>query len=52
MKSVLLDQKVVAGLGNIYVCEILFRAGISPKRLAEKVPQKKIATLVLLHGRF
>lgn len=46
MKSVLLDQKVVAGLGNIYVCEILFRAGISPKRLAEKVPQKKIATLV------
>jgi formamidopyrimidine-DNA glycosylase len=34
IKSALLDQRVVAGLGNIYVCEALFRAGISPKRLA------------------
>lgn len=31
IKSALLDQRVVAGLGNIYVCEALFRAGISPK---------------------
>ena len=34
IKAALLDQKVVAGLGNIYVCEALFRAGISPKRIA------------------
>jgi len=32
IKSALLDQRVVAGLGNIYVCEALFRAGISPRR--------------------
>ena len=30
IKTALLDQRVVAGLGNIYVCEALFRAGISP----------------------
>ena len=34
IKSALLDQKIVAGLGNIYVCEALYRAGISPRRLA------------------
>ena len=34
IKSALLDQRIVAGLGNIYVCEALFRAGISPRRLA------------------
>lgn len=34
LKAALLDQAVVAGLGNIYVCEALFRAGLSPKRLA------------------
>ena len=32
-----MDQKVVAGLGNIYVCESLFFAGISPRRLAYTV---------------
>jgi formamidopyrimidine-DNA glycosylase len=37
IKSALLDQRVVAGLGNIYVCEALFRAGISPKRKASTV---------------
>ena len=37
IKAALLDQRVVAGLGNIYVCESLFRAGISPKRLAKSV---------------
>ena len=37
IKAALLDQSVVAGLGNIYVCEALFRAGISPKRLAMNV---------------
>lgn len=34
IKTALLDQAVVAGLGNIYVCEALFRSGISPKRVA------------------
>ena len=34
IKSALLDQSVVAGLGNIYVCEALLMSGISPKRLA------------------
>ena len=34
IKTALLDQRIVAGLGNIYVCEILHRAGISPKRKA------------------
>ena len=46
IKSVLLDQKIVAGLGNIYVCEALYRAGISPKRLAGKTAEKRLATLV------
>lgn len=32
LKSALLDQRIIAGLGNIYVCEALFRAGLSPKR--------------------
>lgn len=34
LKAFLLDQRVIAGLGNIYVCEALFRAGLSPKRAA------------------
>ena len=34
IKAALLDQRVVAGLGNIYVCEAMFRAGIAPSRLA------------------
>jgi formamidopyrimidine-DNA glycosylase len=46
IKSALLDQRVVAGLGNIYVCEALFLARISPKRLASKVQSDKIAPLV------
>jgi formamidopyrimidine-DNA glycosylase len=37
IKSALLDQRIVAGLGNIYVCEALYRAGISPRRLAADV---------------
>jgi formamidopyrimidine-DNA glycosylase len=34
LKAFLMDQRIVAGLGNIYVCEALFRTGISPKRAA------------------
>jgi formamidopyrimidine-DNA glycosylase len=37
IKSALIDQRIVAGLGNIYACEALFRAGISPRRLAASV---------------
>ena len=37
IKAALLDQKTVAGLGNIYVCEALFLAGLSPRRLAHTV---------------
>jgi formamidopyrimidine-DNA glycosylase len=45
IKSALLDQRVVAGLGNIYVCEALFIAGISPKRLAGAVKKEQVAAL-------
>jgi formamidopyrimidine-DNA glycosylase len=48
IKTVLLDQKVVAGLGNIYVCESLFRAGISPTRPAAKVTDTEVKRLVPL----
>jgi formamidopyrimidine-DNA glycosylase len=45
IKSALLDQKIVAGLGNIYVCEALYRAGISPRRLAATVVGARAARL-------
>lgn len=41
IKAALLDQSCVAGLGNIYVCEALHRAGISPRRLAGSVGPKR-----------
>ena len=44
MKAALLDQRPVAGLGNIYVCEILFRSGISPRRNASSVAGKSGVT--------
>jgi formamidopyrimidine-DNA glycosylase len=47
IKNALLDQRVVAGLGNIYVCESLFRSNISPKRLALNVKGKRLKTLLL-----
>jgi formamidopyrimidine-DNA glycosylase len=40
IKAALLDQTVVAGLGNIYVCEALYRARISPKRMASTIATK------------
>jgi len=46
VKSALLDQRIVAGLGNIYVCETLFRAGINPKRKAGRIAAAKVAGLV------
>ncbi|HEX5453194.1 MAG TPA: bifunctional DNA-formamidopyrimidine glycosylase/DNA-(apurinic or apyrimidinic site) lyase, partial [Stellaceae bacterium] len=45
IKSALLDQRIVAGLGNIYVCEALYRAGISPRRLAASVAGSRAARL-------
>ena len=46
IKAALLDQRVVAGLGNIYVCEALFQSGISPKRLAGRVQGARAEALV------
>ncbi|HEX8809620.1 MAG TPA: bifunctional DNA-formamidopyrimidine glycosylase/DNA-(apurinic or apyrimidinic site) lyase [Xanthobacteraceae bacterium] len=52
LKAALLDQRVVAGLGNIYVCEALHRAHLSPKRrastLAERdgAPNERVTRLV------
>ncbi len=40
LKAALLDQRVVAGLGNIYVCEALFRAHLSPKRQASTIANR------------
>lgn len=45
LKAALLDQKLIAGLGNIYVCEALHRAGLSPKRAAGAVTKPKAALL-------
>ncbi|WP_138466508.1 bifunctional DNA-formamidopyrimidine glycosylase/DNA-(apurinic or apyrimidinic site) lyase [Poseidonocella sp. HB161398] len=45
VKAALLDQKIVAGLGNIYVCEALHRSGISPKRMAGRISEPRIAVL-------
>jgi formamidopyrimidine-DNA glycosylase len=46
IKSALLDQRIVAGIGNIYASEALFRAGISPRRLAGALGGKRIDRLV------
>ncbi len=46
IKSALLDQHVVAGLGNIYVCEVLFRAGIAPTRQAGQIAAARVRGLV------
>ncbi|WP_282078167.1 bifunctional DNA-formamidopyrimidine glycosylase/DNA-(apurinic or apyrimidinic site) lyase [Epibacterium ulvae] len=46
VKSALLDQGIIAGLGNIYVCEALFRGEISPKRKAGQVSKKRVSALV------
>ena len=48
IKSALLDQRIVSGLGNIYVCEVLHRAKIAPTRLAGDLTAHNIAQLVPL----
>ncbi len=45
IKVSLLDQRIVAGLGNIYVCEALYRARISPLTAAGKVSRPRLETL-------
>jgi formamidopyrimidine-DNA glycosylase len=45
-KALLLDQRVVAGLGNIYVCEALNMAGIAPTRAGGRIAQARLAALV------
>jgi len=45
-KTLLLDQRIVAGLGNIYVCEALHRARISPFRAAGRISRPRLARLV------
>ena len=45
VKLLLLDQRVVAGLGNIYVCEALFRAKIDPRKAAGKVGRARLDAL-------
>jgi formamidopyrimidine-DNA glycosylase len=46
IKLLLLDQRIVAGLGNIYVCEALHRAGIHPRRAAGSVSLERLERLV------
>ncbi|MBI1386486.1 MAG: bifunctional DNA-formamidopyrimidine glycosylase/DNA-(apurinic or apyrimidinic site) lyase [Rhizobiales bacterium] len=46
IKAALLDQRIVAGLGNIYVSEALFRAAISPRRLSRTIPGRRAERLV------
>lgn len=46
IKLCLLDQRIVAGLGNIYVCEALFRAGIHPRKAGGKVSKPALERLV------
>jgi formamidopyrimidine-DNA glycosylase len=47
IKLLLGDQRIVAGLGNIYVCEALFRAGIHPKRSAGSISIDRLKRLVV-----
>jgi formamidopyrimidine-DNA glycosylase len=46
IKAALLDQRIVAGLGNIYVCEALHRAQISPLRAAGRISAVRLERLV------
>ncbi|HEV7690763.1 MAG TPA: bifunctional DNA-formamidopyrimidine glycosylase/DNA-(apurinic or apyrimidinic site) lyase [Hyphomonadaceae bacterium] len=47
VKAALLDQRVVAGLGNIYVCEALFRAQVNPRKLAGAIKRDKLERLAV-----
>ena len=45
IKAALLDQRVVAGVGNIYACEALYHAGLSPRRMAYTVAGRRAERL-------
>ncbi|MSO77646.1 MAG: bifunctional DNA-formamidopyrimidine glycosylase/DNA-(apurinic or apyrimidinic site) lyase [Alphaproteobacteria bacterium] len=47
LKAALLDQRLIAGIGNIYACEALFRAGLSPRRLARTVSGQRADRLAI-----
>jgi formamidopyrimidine-DNA glycosylase len=49
LKAALLDQTLIAGLGNIYVCEALHRAGLSPRRAAGSIVKKDSAPTERAH---
>ncbi len=46
IKSLMLEQNIIAGLGNIYVCEILFRAKIHPESFGKNLPETEIENIV------
>lgn len=46
IKPVLMDQKLVVGVGNIYAAEALYRTGINPERPANKLNRKQVAVLL------
>ena len=45
IKALLLDQRIIAGLGNIYVDECLWQSGIHPETKSNKIQKKNISTL-------
>ncbi|MDZ4183070.1 MAG: bifunctional DNA-formamidopyrimidine glycosylase/DNA-(apurinic or apyrimidinic site) lyase [Candidatus Cloacimonadaceae bacterium] len=46
IKNIMLDQRIIAGLGNIYVSEILYRSGVRPDRPAGKITDKELKAIV------
>lgn len=46
IKSVIMNSRIVTGVGNIYACEALFSAGINPTRQAGGISKKRLATLI------
>src|ERR1700738_621989 len=47
IKSALLNQKLLSGVGNIYADEALFRAGIRPRRRAASIPREQLGKLLI-----
>src|SRR5205085_686998 len=45
IKAMLIDQRIIAGLGNIYACEALYRAGIDPRRAAGRISPVRLEKL-------
>ena len=47
IKNILLDQSIIAGIGNIYASEILFRSGISPKAKGNTISEKRLKRMII-----